>query len=524
MIIHFRSKPKRFVFSILFFIFLLAAGGKGYPRGNIDLAQLDSYIETARKEWKIPGMAAAIVKDGQVVLAKGYGLKMFSKPGKVDEKTLFAIASNTKAFTAATLAILAAEGKIQWDHRVRKYLPYFKLYDPYVTEEMRIRDLLCHRCGLGTFSGDLLWYETSYSAVDVIKRAQYLKPSYGFRSGYGYSNIMFMAAGEIIPAVTGKPWRDFVKEKIFKPLGMETTNVGTSELKKYRNVATPHYVYSDGKTVTISYTTSDRIGAAGAINSNASDMARWLIMLLNNGTLENKRILSETSIEEMWTPHTVIPLSGSSKTLFPSTHFRSYGLGWVLLDYHGRKIIYHGGGLDGMISRVAMVPEIKLGLVVLTNSINDLPKALMYRIIDTYLGVTPKDWSRIYLDQYRESAEKEKQRATDITKKKKKTGCPVKLEDYTGRYGGPMYGDARVSLENKKLVLRFLPSPVFISDLSHLHYDTFKLKLRNTFSFIPHGIGTVQFIRDKDGNVVEMKVDIPNRDFWFYELEFKKKD
>jgi hypothetical protein len=226
----------------------------------------------------------------------------------------------------------------------------------------------------------------------------------------------------------------------------------------------------------------------------------------------------------MWSSHTVNRVTQSAKKLFPTTHFRSYGLGWGLSDYHGYKVIGHGGGLDGMISRVALVPEIKLGLVILTNSINGLPTALGYKIIDTYLGVKPKDWSGIYLERYRESVKKELQRGIDITKKHEKgTNAEVKLEDYAGLYGGPMYGDAKVTLQKGKLVLELLPAPVFISDLAHLHYDTFVLKLRNTLSFVSHGTGTVQFIRDKQGNVVEMKLDIPNRDFWFDELEFKKK-
>jgi CubicO group peptidase (beta-lactamase class C family) len=293
----FRSKTKQVVFFLSFFIFFLFLNGCGKPsRDTVDLSQLDTYFEKARKEWKIPGMAVAIVKDGHVVLAKGYGVKEFSKEEPVDEKTLFAIASNTKAFTAAALAILVDEKKLNWDDKVRKYLPYFQLYDPYVTEKITIRDLLCHRCGLGTFSGDLVWYETPYSTVEVVKRAKYLKPAYGFRSGYGYSNIMFMAAGEIIPGVTGKQWNDFVKERIFMPLGMDTTNIGTSELKKYDNVAAAHYVYLNGKTVKIPYTTSDNIGPAGGINSNVSEMARWLIMLLNEGTFEKKQILSKDRI------------------------------------------------------------------------------------------------------------------------------------------------------------------------------------------------------------------------------------
>jgi CubicO group peptidase (beta-lactamase class C family) len=517
----FKMKQKLMV-SICFFIAFLVLPAA--PQAKIDLSQLDRYFETARKEWKIPGMAVAVVKDGKVVLAKGYGVKEFSKKEKVDEKTLFAIASNTKAFTAAVLAILVDEGKINWDDKVRNYLHYFKLYDPYVTEEMTIRDLLCHRSGLKTFSGDLLWYETSYSTVEVIKRARYLKPAFSFRSGYGYSNIMFMAAGEVVPAVTGKPWKDFLKERIFKPLGMNTSNIGTTDLKKYNNVAAAHYVYLDGKTITVPYTTSDNVQAAVGINSNVIEMAQWLKMLLNNGVFDNKRILNKDSIWQMWSSHSINRVTQSAKKLFPTTHFRSYGLGWGLSDYHGYKVIGHGGGLDGMISRVALVPEIKLGLVILTNSINGLPSALGYKIIDTYLGVKSKDWSRIYLERYRKSIKKEMQRGIDITKKRV-TGphAEVRLEDYTGLYGGPMYGDVRVTLQKGKLVLELLPAPIFISDLTHLHYDTFVLKLRNTFSFVPHGTGTVRFIRDKKGNVVEMKLDIPNRDFWFTELEFKKK-
>lgn len=526
-----QNKKNISFFSACFFIFFLAfnvfngyAGGKrtALP-GKVNLSKLDAYFEKARKEWKIPGMAVAVVKDGKVVLAKGYGLKEFSKKEKVDERTLFAIASNTKAFTSAALSILKEEGKIDWDDKVRKYLPYFELYDPYVTGEMTIRDLLCHRCGLKTFSGDLLWYETPYGTVDVIKRARYLKPAFGFRTRFGYSNIMFMTAGEIIPAVSGGriQWKDFVEERIFKPLGMATTNIGIEELKKYDNVAVPHYVSGDGKTVTVSYTSSDNLGAAGAINSNAVEMAQWLKMLLNNGTFENRRILAEKGLWEMWSVHTVLPVRRYTKKFFPSTHFRGYGLGWELFDYHGHKVINHGGGLDGMISKVALVPGIKLGLVVLTNSINSLPTALMYKIIDTYLGTTPRDWSRINLERYRKATAK---KTTRLEKKNtKKTYGPLNLEDYTGVYGGPMYGDARVTLEKGKLVLDFLPTPIFISHLTHRHYDTFQLKMQNTFSFIPHGTGTVQFLRNKEGKVVEMKVDIPNHDFHFTELEFKKK-
>ncbi|MFW6129261.1 MAG: serine hydrolase [Candidatus Aminicenantaceae bacterium] len=518
------SKLKSRFKQFFLLIFIIGLVFPGISQAQVNLSQLDSYFEKARKEWKIPGMAVAIVKDGKVVLAKGYGVKNFSKKDKVDEKTLFAIASNTKAFTAASLAILVQEGKIQWDDKVRQYLPYFKLYDPYVTEEMTVRDLLCHRSGLRTFSGDLLWYETSYNPVEVIKRARYLKPGFSFRSEYGYSNIMFMAAGEVVAKASGQSWENFVKEKIFKPLGMKSSNMGITELKKHTNIAEAHYVYLDGKTLSVPYTTSDNCGAAGSINSSVIEMAQWLKMLLNKGVFHNQRLLNEDSIWEMWASHNINRVHPSSKKLFPKTHFKSYGLGWGLMDYHGYKIISHGGGLDGMISRVALVPEINLGLVILTNSINNLPPALTYKIIDTYLGLESKDWSCIYLDQYRESVEKEMERGQAILKKQvSDTHIKVKLNDYTGRYKSPMYGDAKVSIQKGQLVLELLPAPVFISDLTHWHYDTFVLKFRNFFCFVPHGTGTVQFIRDKQGNVTEMKLDVPNRDLWFDEPEFKKK-
>jgi CubicO group peptidase (beta-lactamase class C family) len=490
----------------------------------VDLAGLEAYFDQARQEWRIPGMAVAIVKDGEVVLAKGYGVRDINGQESVDEQTLFAIASNTKAFTAASLAMLVAEERIDWDDKVREYLPYFKLYDPYVTEAVTIRDLLCHRVGLRTFSGDLLWYETGYSTAEVIRRARCLKPTYGFRDGYGYSNIMFMAAGEVVAVVSGKSWNRFVTERIFEPLGMTATHIGTSGLKQYDNVATPHHVPLAGKTVTVAYTVSDQIAAAGGINANVSDMARWLQMLLAGGKFRQRQILSPEGIGEMWSMHNIIPVSPAAQELFPSTHFRGYGLGWALLDYHGHKIINHGGGLDGMVSRVALVPEIDLGLVILTNSINGLPTALMYRIIDAYQKVEPRDWSRIFLERYRKRVKRDlespdiKEREIAVPKK-----CRPPMEDFVGLYEDTMYGSARVSRDKDHLVLELLPAPVFVSDLYYFQYDTFRLKLRNTFSFIPSGRGTVQFFRDNQGRVTEMTIDIPNRDFLFSELTFNKK-
>ncbi|MCP5052433.1 MAG: serine hydrolase, partial [bacterium] len=486
------NQPNQHMLRFLLVLFLLFAGigfqyGKSEPV-TVDLSKLDNYIEQARKAWRIPGLSVAIVKDGKVVLSKGYGVKEFSKRDKVDDKTLFAIASNTKAFTAASLAILVDEGKLSWNDRVRKHLPYFQLYDPYVSNEMRVVDLLCHRSGLGTFSGDLLWYETPYSTVEIIKRARYLKPKFSFRNGYGYSNLMFMTAGEVVPAVTGQPWKEFVKERIFKPLGMATTNIGTNDLKKYGNVSTPHYVYHGGKTITVPYSSSDSSAGAAAMNSNASDMARWIMMLLNKGKLGDKQIISQARLEDMWTPYNTFKVSEGYRKAFPTVNFRGYGLGFGLMDYNGHKVASHGGALDGMISRVALVPEINLGMVILTNSINGLTTALMYRIIDTYQGAEPKDWSGNYLKRYQTGQERSQKRQAEKEARwaKKSANSPrPNNDDFTGLYGGPMYGDATISKKDQNLVLKLLPASIFTSDLSHLYFDTFKLKLRGDFSFIP---------------------------------------
>jgi CubicO group peptidase (beta-lactamase class C family) len=298
----------------------------------------------------------AVVKDGETVLAKGYGVRELGAPGPVDEHTLFAIASNTKAFTAAALAILVEEGKLSWDDPVTDHLPYFRLYDPYVSQEMRIRDLLSHRSGLGTFSGDLLWYGTGYSAEEVVRRARFLPPAGPFRASYGYSNLMFIAAGEVISAVSGKPWQDFVEERILGPLEMNRTVTSVSDLPPVDNVATPHKNRMDG-IYPLAWYNWDAMAAAGGVISSVSDMAEWMKLRLNHGELDGLTLFSEDSSWEMWTIHTPMAMSPGARRSQPTTHFRGYGLGWSLNDYEGRLVASHGGGYDGMFSRVVLVPE-----------------------------------------------------------------------------------------------------------------------------------------------------------------------
>jgi CubicO group peptidase (beta-lactamase class C family) len=489
--------------------------------GQPDLDRLDHYFEKALIDWGVPGMAIAIVKDDAVVFAKGYGVRELGKPDRVDEKTLFAIASNTKAFTAAALAILVDSGKLRWDDRVQNFLPYFQLYDPYVSYDFRIADLLSHRSGITTFGGDLIWYGTPYGREEIIRRARFLKQAHPFRSGYGYSNIMFIAAGEVVREAAGQSWESFVRKSILTPLGMQDTVLSVDELKGRGNVATPH-AELDNQLVTFPWRGWNTTAPAGGIISSADDMARWLRLHLGRGIFEGKQVFSARQSSVMWTPHIALEVNESSRVRNPHTNFQAYGLGWAVSDYRGYLMASHGGAYDGMFSRTAMIPDRKLGVVILTNSTTNVPTALAYRVIDAYLQAEERDWSTELLKRSKEAKERTVQfRQREDRNRVANTRPSLPLEAYGGTYGGPMYGDAKVALQDGKLVLRFIPNPDLTGDLSHWHFDTFEVQWRTPFPWF--GKGKVQFLLDDAGRVVEFKIDVPNEDFWFTELEFKKK-
>jgi CubicO group peptidase (beta-lactamase class C family) len=506
---------------LLFISLVFTAPSFAQLTKTVSTAELDTYFKKALKEWNVPGMAIAIIKDNKVVLSKGYGFREVGKKDSVDENTLFAIASISKTFTASALSILVDEGKISLDDKVTKYLPYFELYDPYVTSEMKIRDLLCHRTGLATFSGDLLWYGTSYTRDEVIRRAKYLKPTYGFREEFGYSNIMFLTAGQIIPVVTGKSWDDYLKEKFFFPLSMTNTITSTTDIKDKKNVSLPH-TESDGKIISIPYLNWDNIAPAGSIISSVKDLSQWIKLQLNYGTLEGKKFFSEEASFNMWQPQTVLNVSKSSQKLWPSTHFKSYGLGWSISDYCGRKIVGHNGGYDGMVSQMILVPEENLGFVILTNCNSGLYFPLMYKILDSYLNSDKDltDWSAKFLqfDKMRKQDEADK-RAKEKDSRNKKTKPSLELKSYTGTYSGDLYGSSEVTIDGKTLNLQFTPAQKFKGELTHWQFDTFQIIFKE-FPSLPSG--TVNFILDAKGEVEEMRVNVPNPDFDFTELKFMK--
>jgi CubicO group peptidase (beta-lactamase class C family) len=485
------------------------------------LEELDRYYGQAVSDWNVPGMAVAIVLDGELVFSKGYGTRNIDTGEGVDGNTLFAVASNSKAFTTAAMAMLVDEGKLDWDDRVRDYLPWFGLYDPYVSDHFTIRDLLTHRSGLKTFSGDLIWYGTRWSREEVVRKAKYLEPSFGFRSGYGYSNIMYLTAGLIIEEVSGMSWDDFITTRILEPIQMERTLSTIRALPEMDNVSAPHNDHHNG-IITINWLNWDNIAPAGGLISSANDMAKWLIFQLNKGvTGSGDTLLPEHSFDEMWTAVTPQAVSSWSAETWPSTHFKAYGLGWAMFDYHGRKVLGHGGGYDGFISNTTFVPEEGLGMVFLTNKNSSLYYPLKFKTLDVLLDAgEEKDWSAEFLQ--RMSAREERDRLNREKAEEKRildTKPTLPAEAYPGTYHCRMYGDAKVYMEGEKMMLDLEPAEIFLGRLSHWQYNTWKLVFEKVPSLPP---GLVNFIINEKGEVTEMQVDLPNPDFDFTELKFMK--
>ena len=486
------------------------------------IAEIDAYAATVTETWKDKsgaGMAIAIVKDDKVVLQKGYGIRELGKPDKVDENTLFAIASNTKAFTTASLAILVDEGKIGWNDKVSKYLPDFQMYDPWVTNELTIRDIVSHRVGLDTFSGDLLWYDTTYSTDEMLRRVRYLKPVSSFRSRYGYQNLMYIAAGRIVEKVSGKPWADFVRERILTPLGMNRTTTSVRDMKD--NVASPHNE-SGGKLRSLPQGFLDNAIGAVRLNSSVADLSKWVRLQLGRGTFEGKKIFSEAQSWQMWAPNTIQPISEAAWKNNPTRHFSAYAMGWGTYDYYGRKIINHSGGLDGMLSYTVLIPEENAGFVILTNSESATFQIMMNKIRDVLVGAPKRDWNAEAITQVAalKTNDSDEARKVDATRVAN-TKPTLATGNYAGTYTSQMYGDVTIAEENGKLVMRMVPAPNFVADLDHWHYDTFQIKWRPSVNYnFPRGF--VTFTLDKNGKTDQLKIDQPNNDFWFYELDLKR--
>lgn len=478
---------------------------------------LDAYVRRVMERFEVPGLALTIVKDGRVVVAKGYGVRRLGDPTPVDSKTLFGIASNTKAFTATALGLLVEAGKLGWDDPVIRYLPWFRMSDPWVTHEITVRDLLVHRSGLGLGAGDLMWWPAStYDRKEIVRRLRFIPLQTSFRSHYAYDNVLYGVAGELIEAVSGQSWESFVADRILKPVGMTTSAVRHSAAAAGGNVATPH-ARIDGVVRPIEPFVSDNVNPAGGINSNAEDMAKWLIVQLDSGRVAGGRLFTPATTRQLWGPVTPIPTGEPPPELAPlRANFDFYALGLHVRDYRGEKMVTHTGGLPGYVSRVAMIPDRKLGVAVLTNMESGAAfDAIAWRVVDHYLGVPPYDWLaafaavRARADSQVAARERETAAARDSA-----VGPSLPLDRYAGVYTDAWYGDVTIEDEGGALVIRFSHTPALVGDLEHWAYDTFVARWRDRTL---RADAFVTFQLDADGGIdrVKMRPVSPATDFSF---------
>ena len=438
------------------------------------LAGLESFIENTMKIWDVPGVAVAIVKDHEVVFAKGFGVRDLEKGGKVDADTLFAIGSNTKAFTATAIGLLVEDGKMSWDDPVLEYLPDFQMYDAEVTREITVRDLLCHRGGLGTFQGDLATFGSIYDRAENIHHIRYIQPAYDFPNRFRLLEPhVSHRRGDHPPGHRLQLGRVH-RPQFFKPLEMNRSSTTFSAWKTTTNVATPHGL-DDAKVVPIPHDDVDNMAPAGSINSSANDMAQWLLLQTGNGMYDGVQVVDLAVISETRKPHNLQQVSDSAKEINPWTHFSAYGLGWALSDYRGRLVVSHGGGLNGMISTVAMLPEENLGIVVLTNfDTHGLRQSVVNHVFDAYLGVDDHDWDQLYAEAIQEYLDARQSAKTQRDEARIPDTSPsLSAEDHVGRYTSAIYGDAEITLEDGVLVIDPKAHPEITGSLEHWQFDTY---------------------------------------------------
>ncbi len=493
----------------------------------ISPAAIDATVTRAMKAFQVPGMAVGIIKDGKLIYAKGYGVRELGKPGQVDADTLFQIGSNTKAFTTAALALLVDEGKLHWDDKVIDHLPQFRMYDPYVTREFTIRDLLTHRSGLGLGAGDLMFFPaTDFSREEIIHGLRYLKPVSGFRSKFAYDNLLYMVAGQIIPAVTGKSWEDFITQRILEPLQMRPCAANYGRISDRSDVAAPHVVIK-GELQAVPVLNMDAVGPAGTINCSINGMAKWLETQLAAGrTPTGQQLFSTERSEEMWSMNTIIPLSPLLATMY-RTHFNGYALGWGVEDVLGYKRVAHTGGVLGSVTWVTMIPELQLGVLVFTNQQSDVAmEAVGNQILDAYLKAPRRDWVEIAsgYSAKRDAAAKSIEDAA--AKLEAASGAPpLALDAYAGTYRDPWRGAATVRRENDQLILKISRTNSLEGRLTPFSGNIFIVHWNDRTL---NADAYVRFEQGYDAKVSEMtmKAVSPATDFSFdfHDLHFSKTD
>lgn len=442
---------------------LVATAGQAQTRRD-PLRGLENYVNAAMRQWQVPGVAIAIVRGDSVIYARGFGVRELGRPERVDEHTLFAVASNTKAVTATALGLLVSENTLRWDDRARQHLPRFALDDSLASRDVTVRDLLSHRIGLGTWAGDLLWYGSDLPIDSVMAGTARVPLTLGFRYRYGYSNLGFIAAGQMIPVLSGQSWADFVRARLLEPLGMSRTTTSVADLPARGNVASPHAMI-DGRIQPVPYRPVDNAAPAAALNSSASEWAHWLSLNLGWGSYRGRRIVDSAVIAETRIPNTA--LRNRPNRLFPNFNLQSYGLGWFIRDFRGRLEITHDGGMDGMYSKSGFLPSENIGVVVLTNKDeHDLQTGLYYHILDLMLGPTGHDYSATLLAA-------QEQPAPQAPRRDSRPGLP--LADYAGRYVNPTLGELTIAIDSatRRITVRLPHHPGLRANLAHWEDNVF---------------------------------------------------
>lgn len=487
--------------------------------GQYTAKQIDSLMEKSMKALHVAGASIAVVKDGKIILKKGYGVKSITTKAPVNEFTNFQIASNSKAFTAAALSILVDEGKISWTDKVNQYIPEFKMYNDYVTQNFIIEDLLCHRSGLGLGAGDLMIFPdgTDFTINDVLTNFQHFKPVSPFRTKWDYDNQLYSVAGELIKRVSGITWEEFVRTRIFEPLQMKNSYPINSYIKDFSNVATPHNAKGEKINTTDFYDFGTKMnGAAGGIFSNVDDMSKWLQLQLNGGKYGeklDKTLFSAKRQKEMWSIHTMQNANYEERY---KTHFSGYGLGWSLKDIKGNLVVQHTGGLNGMLSIVRMIPEQNLGIVILTNTDRGgiyLCYAVAESITDNCLGLSPKDW----IKQYTEFAKGRDEEAEKVVSKVWKTveenkHINVKDEDYIGVYEDKWFGKVEIFMKDKQLWFKSYRSPKLNGAMYFYKANTFAVKW-GFQDMEPDAFAMFGLDEEGKAQTIKMKGISPNIDF-----------
>jgi CubicO group peptidase (beta-lactamase class C family) len=499
-------KKPAFVLLLLLFGILNSTNAQN----KLNYKKLDQQIQKSFQDFKLNGLSVLILKDGEIAFDKNYGTRDLEHP--VSSNSLYNIASVTKAFTGACMAKLVSEGKLKWTDLVVDYLPNFQLADSYITEHLTIADLLTHRSGLGTFYGDLLWYETERSNEDILYRMRYLPITNRFRDQYGYQNNMYIVAEEILKKVTGQDWETYVSENFLLPLGMTNTRTSGNKLDKSQELAHP---IIDGKIVDIAM---KRPHAAASFFSSTSDLSRWAEMLLNKGIYKGDTILKASVVNDMMAGRTLRPVSGLKKMM--GSNFSTYALGWSVWDYHGVPIVEHAGGMPAYISQLTLIPQYKMAIIILTNTSSGFPTALQNHILADLTEDQSIDWLSFFKNnEEKEAISDKEEEAKRIASRIGETNPRLDLSKYVGLYEDKMYGKAEISLNDGKLHLTFLPAKhIFFSDMEHWNFDTFKIQFAD--AFLPAGYITFDF--DSWNAIKGFKIDLKSSDFHFFNLDFKK--